>query len=57
MARLSDSEIDQRLESSPWGRQEILVHGWNKVRLTLATHSEGGLTADFNMAAEIDGLA
>jgi pterin-4a-carbinolamine dehydratase len=57
MARLSDSEIDQRLESSQWGRQDILVHGWNKVRLTLATHSEGGLTADFNMAAEIDGLA
>ena len=27
---------------------DILVHGWNKVRLTLSTHSEGGLTdADF----------
>ena len=37
---------------------DILVHGWNKVRLSLATHSEGGLTAaDFNMAARIDGLA
>ncbi len=23
---------------------DILVHGWNKVRLTLSTHSEGGLT-------------
>ena len=21
---------------------DILVHGWNKVRLTLSTHSEGG---------------
>ncbi len=23
---------------------DILVHGWNKVRLTLSTHSEGALT-------------
>jgi 4a-hydroxytetrahydrobiopterin dehydratase len=36
---------------------DILVHGWNKVRLTLSTHSEGGLTnADFKLAAEIDRL-
>jgi 4a-hydroxytetrahydrobiopterin dehydratase len=34
---------------------DILVHGWNKVRLELSTHSEGGLTeADFGMAARID---
>ncbi|MEA2314754.1 MAG: 4a-hydroxytetrahydrobiopterin dehydratase [Solirubrobacteraceae bacterium] len=34
---------------------DILLHGWNKVRLTLSTHSEGGLTAaDFALAAEID---
>ncbi len=24
---------------------DILVHGWNRVRLTLSTHSEGGVTA------------
>jgi 4a-hydroxytetrahydrobiopterin dehydratase len=37
---------------------DILVHGWNKVRLTLTNHSEGGLTpADFDMAAKIDSLA
>ena len=37
---------------------DILVHGWNKVRLTLSTHSEGGLTgADFGLAGEIDRLA
>ena len=37
---------------------DILVHGWNKVRLTLSTHSAGGLTeADLAMAAQIDGLA
>ncbi|HTR72623.1 MAG TPA: 4a-hydroxytetrahydrobiopterin dehydratase [Solirubrobacteraceae bacterium] len=36
---------------------DILVYGWNKVRLTLSTHSEGGLTdADFELAAGIDKL-
>jgi 4a-hydroxytetrahydrobiopterin dehydratase len=36
---------------------DILLHGWNKVRLTLSTHSAGGLTdADFRLAAQIDGL-
>lgn len=37
---------------------DILIHGWNKVRLELSTHSEGGLTqADFDMASRIDELA
>jgi 4a-hydroxytetrahydrobiopterin dehydratase len=37
---------------------DILVHGWNKVRLELCTHSEDGLTAaDFELAARIDQLA
>jgi 4a-hydroxytetrahydrobiopterin dehydratase len=37
---------------------DIHLHGWNKVRLELSTHSEGGLTqADFDMAARIDALA
>ena len=36
---------------------DILVHGWNKVRLSLTNHSAGGLTdADFEMAGRIDGL-
>jgi 4a-hydroxytetrahydrobiopterin dehydratase len=36
---------------------DILVHGWNKLRLTLSTHSDGGLTdADFALAAQIDAL-
>ena len=36
---------------------DILVHGWNKVRLTLSTHSQGGLTeADFELARAVDGL-
>jgi 4a-hydroxytetrahydrobiopterin dehydratase len=37
---------------------DILLHGWNKVRLTLSTHSQGGLTeADFGLAEQIDQLA
>jgi 4a-hydroxytetrahydrobiopterin dehydratase len=36
---------------------DILIHGWNKVRLELFTHSEGGLTqADFDLASRIDEL-
>lgn len=36
---------------------DILVHGWNKVRLTLTTHDAGGLTEDDHaMAAAIDAL-
>ena len=36
---------------------DLLVHGWNKVRLTLFTHSEGRITdADRAMAARIDAL-
>ncbi len=37
---------------------DILVHGFNKVRLSVTNHSQGGLTdADFTLAATIDGLA
>ena len=36
---------------------DILVHGWNKVRLSLTTHSAGGLTdADRALADAIDAL-
>jgi 4a-hydroxytetrahydrobiopterin dehydratase len=36
---------------------DILVHGWNGLRITLSTHSEGGVTeADIALAATIDGL-
>jgi 4a-hydroxytetrahydrobiopterin dehydratase len=37
---------------------DILVHGWNKVRLSLTNHSAGGLTeTDFVLAGRFDGLA
>jgi 4a-hydroxytetrahydrobiopterin dehydratase len=36
---------------------DILLHGWNRVRLTLSTHSAGGLTAaDFALAERIEAL-
>lgn len=91
MARLGDSEIDQRLADSDWRREgdtlvrdfelagfteamalanavadeanaanhhpDILVHGYKHVRLTLSTHSEGGITEnDFALASTIDGI-
>ena len=36
---------------------DILVHGWNQVRFTLSTHSQGGITQnDLDLARGIDGL-
>jgi 4a-hydroxytetrahydrobiopterin dehydratase len=36
---------------------DILVHDWNKVRLSVTNHSAGGLTqADFDLAATIDAM-
>lgn len=36
---------------------DILIHGYKRVRLTLTTHSAGGLTErDFALARTIDGL-
>jgi 4a-hydroxytetrahydrobiopterin dehydratase len=36
---------------------DILLHGWNKVRITISTHSAGGLTQnDFDLARKIDAL-
>ena len=92
MAKLSEQEIEARLQEVRWRREneaivhewemkdfatalafvdrvgeaaervnhhpDILLHGWNKVRLTLFTHSERGLTmADFDLARDIEGLA
>jgi 4a-hydroxytetrahydrobiopterin dehydratase len=36
---------------------DVLVHGWNNVRLTLSTHPEGRVTnLDRELAIEIDNL-
>jgi len=91
MARLGDSEIDERLTAMRWRRDgdrivrdvecggfhsamalanavadaaneanhhpDILVHDYKHVRLTLSTHSAGGITEnDFALAGTIDGL-
>jgi 4a-hydroxytetrahydrobiopterin dehydratase len=36
---------------------DLLLHGWNKVTVTLSTHSEGGVTEkDINLAHQINKL-
>ena len=36
---------------------DILIHSWNKVRITISTHSEGGVTEkDFALADKIEKL-
>ncbi len=37
---------------------DILIHGWNKVRLSLLTHDKGEITdSDHALATKIDDLA
>ncbi len=37
---------------------DIFLHSWNKVKITISTHSEGGVTEkDFKLAVIIDKLA
>lgn len=37
---------------------DMLVYGWNKVRITLSTHDQGGLTIlDVQLAKKIDALS
>ncbi|MBS4033954.1 MAG: 4a-hydroxytetrahydrobiopterin dehydratase [Ignavibacterium sp.] len=34
---------------------DILIHSWNKVKVSISTHSEGGVTdKDFNLAKKIE---
>ena len=36
---------------------DIFIHSWNKVKITISTHSEGGITkSDFQLAEKIEGL-
>ncbi|MGQ9819520.1 MAG: 4a-hydroxytetrahydrobiopterin dehydratase [Candidatus Kapaibacteriales bacterium] len=45
--------IAEKLDHHP----DILIYGWNKVRIITSTHSVGGLTEmDFLLAKEIDSL-
>ena len=47
------AEVAEEVNHHP----DISVHDWNKVRLTLSTHSVGGLThGDLDMAQRIDDI-
>ena len=36
---------------------DIFIHSWNQVKITISTHSEGGITTkDFQLAEIIEGL-
>lgn len=36
---------------------DIFIHSWNKVQITISTHSEGGITKkDFQLAKKTEGL-
>ena len=53
--RFVDSVVEPAEEM---GHHPDLEISWNKVTVTLSTHSEGGLTeSDFELAERIDGLA
>jgi 4a-hydroxytetrahydrobiopterin dehydratase len=50
------NQVAEKAEAA-WHHPDIDIR-WNKVRLALSTHSEGGLTEkDFALAEEFDGLA
>ena len=37
---------------------DILMHSWNKVKISISTHSEGGVTdKDFRLAQKIESLS
>ena len=36
---------------------DIFIHSWNRVKITISTHSEGGITKkDFLLAEKIEGI-
>jgi 4a-hydroxytetrahydrobiopterin dehydratase len=54
MARVSDEEI----EAEEMDHHPDLEISWNKVTVTISTHSEGGLIEnDFELARNVDQLA
>ncbi len=45
------AEVAERHNHHP----DILIHGWNKVKLSLSNHAAGGLTdVDFELARRFD---
>jgi 4a-hydroxytetrahydrobiopterin dehydratase len=46
-------EAAERMNHHP----DIFMHSWNKVKITISTHSEGGVTGkDFILAKSVEGL-
>ncbi|MBS1562042.1 MAG: 4a-hydroxytetrahydrobiopterin dehydratase [Bacteroidetes bacterium] len=46
--------IAEKMDHHP----DLLVYGWNKLRITLSTHDQGGLTIlDIRLAKHIDTLS
>jgi len=53
--RFADSIVEP---AETMGHHPDLAISWDKVTVSIATHSEGGITAaDFELAAKIDALA
>ncbi|HEY6907702.1 MAG TPA: 4a-hydroxytetrahydrobiopterin dehydratase [Ignavibacteriaceae bacterium] len=47
-------EIAEQMDHHP----DIFIHGWNKVRITVSTHSAGGVTEnDFKLAHKIEDIS
>ncbi|MFC2102903.1 4a-hydroxytetrahydrobiopterin dehydratase [Bacteroidota bacterium] len=47
-------EAAERMNHHP----DIYIHSWNKVKITISTHSEGGVTEkDFILAKRIEGIS
>jgi len=47
------AEVAEKYNHHP----DMLLHGWNKLKLSLTNHEAGGLTeVDFDMAARFDSL-
>ncbi|HRP02144.1 MAG TPA: 4a-hydroxytetrahydrobiopterin dehydratase [Candidatus Kapabacteria bacterium] len=45
--------IAEKLDHHP----DLLIYGWNKLRITISTHDKGGLTElDFLLAKQIDDI-
>lgn len=45
--------IAEKLDHHP----DMLLHSWNKLKVTISTHSEGGITEkDFELAKQIEKL-
>lgn len=45
--------LAEKLDHHP----DLLIYGWNKLRVTLSTHDQGGLTElDFKLAEMIESL-